>query len=447
MKRRILVFVVGVWACLVLTSCGKSKATSGPSGLPERVLASQGVSSATSFGSLIFINGQNDTLPRISPLSAGTSPSFMAISPSRNLVAVFDPTTNSVYAVNAIKETSLGRVQLSGNSTSVVVPTSDPVGYAAVPTASVTGFSFLGAVEQLNLSAQGINTVIAVTNAQTVVANSTGSQLLVFNGTDSVTVLNPGNALPLVDTSCYSGNLNPLTPVCTIIPGFDKPVFAIVNGTVAYIFNCGAECGGAQASIQTLDLTTFAVGAPVPVNGATYGLLNGTTLYVAGLGTPTGQLCSSLSSSINPKTAATYCGTLDIVDISAMTDPYFQNPATEIAIPDGTHTKMDLSVNGQLFVGSTGCQDIGNVGNPTGEVRGCLAILDTNKNVMTIPPVNGNVNGLQGFTSRNIEYVAEGGALYVYDTTKDTLLINDFVPQGTINIVGYVGDVKAIDFF
>jgi len=26
-------------------------------------------------------------------------------------------------------------------------------------------------------------------------------------------------------------------------------------------------------------------------------------------------------------------------------------------------------------------------------------------------------------------------------------LINDFVPFGTINIVGYVGDIKAIDLF
>ena len=57
------------------------------------------------------------------------------------------------------------------------------------------------------------------------------------------------------------------------------------------------------------------------------------------------------------------------------------------------------------------------------------------------------MNGLQSFTSREIEYVAEGGSLRVYDTTRDILLINDYVPEGTINIVGYVGDVKAIDFF
>ena len=447
LKRRILQLVVALWACLILSACSKSKAASGPSNLPNRVLVSQGVSSVSSFGALFFVNGFNDTIAPVSPLSAGTSPGLMAISPSRNIVTVFDPITSSVYAVNATKETSLGRVQLSGKTTSMVVPTSDLVGYAAVPTASVTGFSFLGAVAEMNLSAQGINTEIAVTNAQTVVANSTGSQLLVFNGTNSVTVLSPGNALPIVDTSCYTGNLDPQNPVCTVIPGFDQPVFAIVNGTVAYIFNCGAECGGTQASIQTLDLSTFQVGAPLPVNGATYGFLNGTTLYVAGNGTPTGPLCSSLTNSVNPKTAATYCGTLDIVDLSTMSDPYFDNAAVEIAIPDGKHTQMDLSINGQLFIGSTDCTNIGNINNPSGEVRGCLAIFDTTKNALIIPPDNGDVNGLQSFTTRNVEYVAEGGALRVYDTTRDILLINDFVPQGSINIVGYVGDVKAIDFF
>ena len=177
----------------------------------------------------------------------------MAISPTRNIVSVFDPITSSVYSVDTAKETSLGRVQISGRTTSLVVPTASPIGYAAVPTASVNGFSYLGAVQVLNLSAQGLSTSIALTNAQTVISNSTGSQLLVFNGTNSVTLLTPANALPIVDNSCYTGNLDPQNPVCTTIPGFDQPVFAIINGTVAYIFNCGAECGGVQASIQTLD--------------------------------------------------------------------------------------------------------------------------------------------------------------------------------------------------
>jgi hypothetical protein len=83
-----------------------------------------------------------------------------------------------------------------------------------------------------------------------------------------------------------------------------------------------------------------------------------------------------------------------------------------------------------------------------GEVRGCLSIYNTNTGAVVIPPDNGDVTGLQGFSSRNVEYVAEGGNLRVYDTTIDSLLLNtDFIPTGTIVITGKIIDVKAIDFF
>ena len=447
MKRRFLVLGLGLWASLNFVGCGGSKRTNPPSGLVNRVLVSQGVSATSTFGRLVIVNGYNDTLTRTSPIQAGTSPGLMAISPSRNIVMAFDPVSSTVYSVNTTKETSIGTgVPLPGGTFSMSVPTSSEVGYAAVPTAALPGFDFLGAVEVMNLSGNSITTTIAVTNAETVVANTNGSQLLVFsNDSDSVTVLTPGDALPGVDMSC-SPPVN--SAVCTVIPGFNRPVNAIINGTTAYVLNCGFECGGTQqASVQTLELNSLAVGKPVLVNGATDAFLSGTNLYVAGNGTPTGPLCSSLTSSVNAKTAATYCGTLDIVDLTTMTDPYYNKPGSEIAIPDGYHDRMDMSINGQLFVGSRDCTDIGNVNNPVGEVRGCLAILNTNTGAMVIPPDNGDVDGLQSFTSREVEYVAEGGNLRVYDTTKDILLINDFVPLGTIDVVGYVGDVKAVDFF
>jgi len=116
-------------------------------------------------------------------------------------------------------------------------------------------------------------------------------------------------------------------------------------------------------------------------------------------------------------------------------------------ITDGYHDRMDITTNGQVFIGSHDCTNIGNVSFPNGEVRGCLSIFRTADNSVLIPPDNGDVTGLQAFTTRDVEYVAEDGLLRVYDTTTDILLINDFVPEGTINIVGYVGDVKAIDFF
>ena len=441
MIRRILVLVLGLCASLALVSCGSSKAKYPPSGLPDRVMASQGVTATFNFGSVLILDGYNDTIPRLQPLSAGNSPGLMAITPTRNVVAAFDASSNAVYAIDTYRETGIGNVHLQGPTSSMVFPTADAIGYAAVPTATANGYTFVGALDIMNFS-NGSLITIAVNNAETVVANSDGSQLLVFsNDSNSVTVLSPTASEPPVDLSCQ----NAPNAVCTVIPGFDRPVNAVINGNTAYILNCGAECGGTQASVQTLDLTTFAVGAPVNVNGATIGLLSGTQLYVAGNGTPTGPLCASIPSAA--ATAATYCGTLDIVNLTTMTDPYYNNPGAEIAITDGYHNRIDLTTTSQLFVGAYHCTNVGNSGNPVGEVRGCLAIYNGTNNSVVFPPYNGDVTGLQGFTTRTVEYVAQQGTLLVYDTLTDTLLFDDYLPEGTINIVGYVGDVKAIDFF
>jgi len=452
LKKRILALVVGLCAALNFIACGGGARTGPPSGLTNRVLASQGVTTSITFGGLFLINGHNDTLPRVAPIGAGTSPGLMAISPSRGLVAALDAATNNVYIADTATEKGIGVVRLQGPTSSMVLPTSSPVGYAAVPAATVSGYTFIGAVDVMNFAAGSILT-IAVPSAQTVVSNSYGTQLLVFSsGSDAITALAPSAAAPPVDTSCVNpAPNNPPNAVCTIVedPRLSRPVYAIISGSTAYVFNCGQECGGTQqASIAILDMGSLTVTSTIPVNGATYGLLNGSTLYVAGNGTPTGPLCSSLNSKINPTTAATYCGTLDIVDLTTMTDPYFNSLSTEIAIPDGYHDRMDLTTDGQLFVGSYNCTNIGNVNSPSGEVRGCLAIYNTNTNSLVIPPDNGDVNGFQGFSTRYIEYVAEGGNLRVYDTTIDALYINsEYLPTGSIDIVGYVGDVKAIDFF
>ena len=433
MKKRILVLVVGLGAVSTLMSCGgyTTSYKLPPSRLTKRVLASQGVSASFSIGSLVIVNALNDTLPRVSPLSAGNTPGLMALSPTRNIAATFDSSTNTVFAVNTVQESSLGRVQLSGPTTSMVVPAPQPIGYAAVPTATINGFPVLGAVEVMNFGTGVVTSTIAVNNAQTVVANSTGSQLLVFsNDSDSITSLNPGSAVPPVDMSCSSAP----NAVCTIVPGFDRPVTAIINGNTAYVLNCGPQCGGVQASVMVFDLPSLTVTKTIPVDAATMALLNGTTLYVAGT-SPTNNSCSG------QKTAAATCGRLDIVDLGSGT------VTGNAVITDGYHQHMDITTDGQIFIGSLHCTNIGNVNNPNGEVRGCLSIFKTADNSVIIPPDNGDVNGLQGFTTRTVEYVAEGGRLRVYDTTKDFLLINDFLPQGTINIVGYVGDVKAIDFF
>ena len=433
LKNRVLALVVGLCAALVVSSCGGGNSTSKVSGLPERVLASQGVTSTIIFGGLVIVNGTNDTIARVAPIAAGSNPGIMAISPSRNIVASFDPASNSVFAVDTTKEIAIGSngVRLPGPTSSFIVPTSNQIGYAAVPTAAVNGFAYVGAIAQMNFATSSFTT-IAVNNAQTVVANSTGTQLLVFSAdSDSMTVLNPLAAVPPVDTSCFY----PANGVCTVIPGFDRPVYAVINNNTAYVLNCGPQCGGKQASVMFFDLPSLTITKTIPVDAATVAVLNNSKLYVAGT-SPTNHACTG------QQTLATSCGRLSIVDVGAGT------VVGTAVITDGYHTRMDYNVYNQLFIGSSDCTNIGNVNNPSGEVRGCLTIFNAANGSIIIPPDNGNVGGLQGFTSRTIEYVAEGGNLRVYDTTTDKLLINaDFIPNGTIDIVGYVGDVKAIDFF
>ena len=431
LKRRILILVVALGASLGLMACGGYKNQTYNTNVKNRVVASQGVTTPTSFGGLRLINGFNDTIVPAAPLTAGNSPGLMALSPTRNIVTAFDANSNTVYAVDTTKETSIGNVKLPGPTSSMVVPTSVATGYAAVPSATVNGYAFTGAIEVMNFP-NGVLLTIAVPNAQTVVANQDGSQLLVFsNDSNVMMVLFPGVAAPPVDTSCLS---NPPNAVCTVVPGFDRPVFAIINGTTAYVLNCGAQCGGTQASVMVFDLSTLTITNTIPVDAATMAWLSGSTLYVAGT-SPANHACN------DPQSQAKICGRLDVVDLTS-------GIVTGTAvITDGYHDRMDMTTNGQLFIGARQCTNIGDVNNPSGEVRGCLSIYKTADGSVLFPPDNGNVDALQGFVSRNVEYVAEGGSLRVYDTNKDILLINDFVPQGTINVVGYVGDVKAIDFF
>jgi hypothetical protein len=348
----------------------------------------------------------------------------MAIDPDRSVLLAFDSATNKVDVVNTTKETVAGTIQLQGPTSSMVAPQST-VGYAAVPAAPING-SPAGAVVEMNLTSPSITATISVPGAQTVVSNLSGTQLLVFsNDSNAVTVVSPLE-------------LNLGVPLTTTVPGFDRPVNAVFSsdGGTAYILNCGAECGGKQASVQLLNLTSTppTPGALVAVDGATIAFLGGSTLWVAG-NSPTNSSCTGQT------TAATSCGRLDIVDVGSLT------VTGSLPITDGYHDRIDLGSNDQLFIGSHTCTNIGNVNNPQGEVRGCLSIYNTTNGTIVIPPDNGDVTGLQGFTTRYVEYVAEGGNLRVYYTMTDALLINDYILTGTIIITGSITDVKAIDFF
>jgi hypothetical protein len=424
--------VVLAVASFSFVSCG-----SYPNALTTRVLASQSVSSATASPGLDLINGEDDTLLRGSGISAGGSPGLMALTPDRSIVLAFDSSSNNVEVINSVRQSQEGNIQLPGSTTSMVALATGNA-YAAVPTAPMNNGPSPGAIEVMNIVSGGIAATLSVPGAQTVVSSPDGTHLLAFsNDSNVVTVI-------------YPLRVNLSTPVMATVPGFDRPVNAVfsADGSTAYVLNCGPECGSgsASASVQTLDVATLTVGSPVPVDGATIGWLSGSTLYVAG--TPTASVSNPApnNSCAGQTTAATVCGRLDVINVGSMT------VTSSAVITNGYHDRIDMTINGQLFIGSYTCANIGNVDNPQGEVRGCLTIYNTTNGAIVIPPDNGDVTGFQSFTTRDVEYVAEGGNLRVYDTLIDSLLLdntnNPNLPEtGTIEITGYIIDVKAIDFF
>jgi hypothetical protein len=396
----------------------------------------------------------------------------MVLTPNRNLTLVFSGngtefSDNQLTVINNSAESAIGHVTLPGVTESFVVSPDGSAAYVAVPTAPVTGQS-PGVIDVISLNT-GTTTAeiscppinpnppnpppppVCVTKDQGdqgfnppyhfLSIGNTGNRVLGFSkGSSSV-----ANLVAVITPSSV-GTAN---PVVTFVPGFDHPVWAYFNSddTTAYVVNCGPECGGAQASVQTLDLTTNTAGTPVPVPAATVAVVRNSTMYLAGTPMPA-QACPS-------GTQATSCGLLTVFDLSSMT---VTNTAP-IIITDGYHNRMALGANGQLFIGAHTCTEIvPPVPPPTGaEVRGCLSIYNTQSvsvgsippGAVTIPPTTGDVTAIQPIATRDVVYVVQGqnvqgGTLYVYDTKTDA--VNAVEEQKLSNLIGDFVDVKTIDF-
>jgi hypothetical protein len=294
--------------------------------------------------------------------------------------------------------------------------------YAAVPTASILGQAS-GAVVQMNLTTGSVTATIPVVGAHYIVGTPDGTHILVFSdNSDNLTV---------IATALIGSYTDPRAVVTgTAQYRFDRPVWAIFrNNSTAYIFNCGLECGGVAAGITTFTVGDLAPGPTTPVSAATYGLLEGSSLYVAG--TPPHTPCGA-------GTAAPNCGTLNILNANSLE----VTSAQPILITNGYHNRMQMGANGQLFIGAKGCYSVNVIG---GEVRGCLSIFNTSTSHVVFPPVAGDATGIQPVPGQNpdVVYVCVGGAFQIYDTTTDQILFQQNGQQ--TDIVGQSYDVKLVD--
>ena len=460
LKRCLLVLAVIILTSLALISCGgsssksssssSSSSTPKPSGLKFRAVVSQDVQSSLATPGLILIDALKDLRANVGIIGAGsTAPAALFLSSDRKITVAVSIDQNRLVVLNNNTEaiSAIGTIQLPGNTESLVISADNGTAHAAVPNAPVPGGVSVGAIAIVNLNAGGTPPTLPIPGVHYLTESGDGSKILAFSDTtdltqlsnvQTVTVVSPFNIVAgTKNATCNPAPPNPV--VCQYVTGFDHPVagFFSSDNTQAWILNCGPECGGTQASVQLLDLHDPAnpvAGAPTPIpGGATVGFMQNQTLYVAGNPPVGSNTCAG-----GPTTAATTCGRLTIVNLATLPQATAIQPTA--VIPDGYHTHIDISGNGQLFVGSRNCTNIVPA-TPGAERRGCLAILNTNNGNLIIPPDNGDVTGMTPITNRTVFYLVEGGELRIYDTTTDKIYLLQ-----SIDIFGNAVDVKLIDF-
>lgn len=434
MKKTVVALALLVGFSVAIVSCGSKSSSSNQhkaSGLAFRAFVSNSLfpSGAVTAPVLNIVDATKDVLSPslVSLLSVASQAQLMAVSNDLHLSMVFSPSSNSIAVVDNTTEaiataagstSNLPAIGLPGPTQSMFIANDNITAYVAVPSAPVTGQA-QGAVLQISLGTGAITATVPVPAAHYIVPTPDGTNILVFSdNSDFITIV----AIGLIGSSQDPRTIISGTPT----NHFDRPVWAIFTGnSTAEIFNCGPECGGTAAGVAPFTVGSLAPGATVAVSGATYGLIVGNTLYVAG--TPPNTPCG-------PGTAATACGTLNMINVSSMT----LINSKPIIIPDGYHDRMAMGANGQLFVGSHTCTSINVLG---GEVRGCLAIFNTNTSQVIVPPRTGDATGIQPIPGRTVVYTCEGGAFGIYDTTTDQILIQPIM----IDIVGQSYDVKLVD--
>ena len=438
--KKAFVTMVGILAASVFVSCGGSKSSNTKhqvSNLKFRAFVSNSLFPTGLLNAPVIniVDATQDlvSFANISLTGTVAEAGLMALSPDLSRTLVFSPADHTIAVIDNSTENvgssvnggaAVSTFVLPGLTESMFVAKDSVTVYAAVPSAPVTGQA-PGAVVVMSLQTGGIAATIPVAGAHFIVPSPDGNNVLVFSdNSDAITVI----SAILIGTS-----QDPRTVVTgTAQKHFDRPVWAIFNGTSsAYIFNCGRECGGVEAGISSYTIGDAAPGETTPVSAATYGLLEGTTLYVAG--TPAHTACGA-------GTAAPTCGTLNILSASSLE----VTNSKPILITDGYHDRMEMGANGQLFIGAHSCSNVNISG---GEVRGCLSIFNTTNSKVVVPPQVGDATGIQPIPGRNAVYVCEGGVFQVFDTTTDKLMVKTF-PANTGEtdvIVGYTTDVKVVD--
>src|SRR6202167_4952060 len=428
---------------MLLAGCGQSFYFGGralpPSGILNRVLIAVQNPGPLTKGSLQIVDAFydirhsfNDKVASFSIAGySGADPLTIQNMPEEQAGAVYGAGDGSYALLNYATEKQTTTVSLPGASSSVYISRDERYVFAASQTAHTLAIQdrTLGTSYGLNLP-----------NVYRVSINPSGSAALAFvqdsNLVYSVYKLQANQHTPANAEDCEPQNL----PVYCLLPvpgNFDRPTKAIfsADGNTAFVLNCGPECGGVQASVSYLPVAGIIIqsgarirpGAPtnvtatVPIPGGdTDAIQNANLLYLAGQ-----QLQAD----------GYFAGFLSILNTSTgqITGAY--------SMSDGTHLKMLFADDNTLWIGSQLCTQGERYHQGATTNLGCLTMFNTASNSVTmIDSYKGDATGIAAVISLHKVYTAEGGQVYIYNTTNGIAMDNS-----QVSVVGTAYDVPYMD--
>ena len=467
MKKRSL--VLSAFAALLvaglLAGCGSTYYFAGrvlpPSGIANRVLIAVQNPGAASKGLLTFVDAYYDIRQSFNDKVAGFSisgysgalPSTIQNLPEEQLGAVYASGDGSFSLVNYAKESAAGSAAtFSGLSSSIFVSRSLLYAIAANQQTHVLSIADKAAGRSYSLGLPGVYKVSMNPGGSVMLAFVENSNYAYYlrklQASDAASLAayylaNKRWPAPYVD--CEPVNLPGMCVAQAQDPSgtpltFDRPVKAMfsADGSLAYILNCGPECGGTASSVTVLptapiiltsgqqsgSLSTNSTVIPVP-GGASNAVVSSTTMYVLG-------------QKLYPD--GNFGGNLTPIDLTANT------AGAAVPVSDsapGLPTKMILADDNTLWLGGIRCASGERAATQDPSGYGCLTMFNTSTDTVTlIEPFQGDLTGIAAVTTLHKVYIAEGGQVYIYTTTDGSAINNFYVTvNGTAFDVAYMDAV------
>jgi len=481
---------VALAAATALAGCGKTYYFDGrvlpPSGLVNRVAIAIQNPNAIEIVDAFYDqrSGHNGTPPGFAISGYGASlPTTIQNMPEERFGAVYAAGDSSLTLVDYAQEKSQGAVGgLAGPSSSVFVTRNGAYVFAANQLAHV-----LTAISQVG----GPSSSLSLPNVYRVSVNPGGSVALAFAKNSNYAYY--PRQISGAQTQGYSGgpaNWPKAAVDCEPQSGpvwclfqmqspdhldatgnyygqplvFDRPVKAVfsADGSLAYILNCGPECGGSQSSISVVPVAPLIflinqqsgyLPCNLPMNGpcnpsaninaapmvnipiaggASNALVDSSTMYVVG----------QQPQAVNGQTL--FGGDLTVVNLANNT------AAAPVAISDGqpgATSHMIEADDNTLWIAMTGCTTGARYATNPASGYGCLTMYSTATNkVVLLEPYIGAATGIAAVTGLHKIYAAEGGQVYIYSTKDGSALDNQYVAvTGTAYDVVYMDAVTDGD--